>query len=33
MNIVIFLPVLAGIVGGIIGGRIYKNNKRRKENK
>ena len=31
MSIYVFLPVIAGIVGGLIGGRAYKNHKRRKE--
>lgn len=26
-----YLPVLAGIVAGLIGGRIYKNNQRKKK--
>lgn len=26
-----YLPVLAGIVGGLIGGHIYKNNQRKKK--
>ncbi len=32
-SIFIFLPVITGIIGGLIGGRIYNKNKRRKDDK
>lgn len=30
ISIYIFLPILSGIIGGIIGGRAYRNYNRRK---
>lgn len=33
MNILIFLPIVAGIVGGIIGGREYNRYKKMREKK
>ncbi len=31
--IIAFLAPIAGIIAGMLGGRVYKNNKDRKENK
>ena len=31
ISFIAFLPLVAGIIGGLIGGRIYSKNKHRKE--